>query len=64
MNEMSKEDALALSKAAGIEIHEPELTEVQHNLNAILQTMDEIDIPSFNTLEPLPIIIPQDPLYG
>ena len=38
MNEMSKEDALALSKAAGIEIHEPELTEVQHNLNAILQT--------------------------
>ena len=64
MNEMSKEDALALCKAAGIEIHEPELTEVQHNLNAILQTMDDIDIPSVNVLEPLPIIIPQDPLYG
>ena len=47
-------------KAAGLEIGEPELTEVYYNLNAILQAMEDIDVPELSAQEPLPIIIPQD----
>lgn len=60
MSSLSKEEIRALGKAAGLEICEPELTEVYYNLNAILKAMEDIDIPDLNTHEPLPIIIPQD----
>ena len=60
MNSLGNEEIYALGKAAGLEIHEPELTEVYYNLNAILKAMEDIDIPDLNTQEPLPIIIPQD----
>ena len=60
MSSLGKEEIYALGKAAGLEICEPELTEVYYNLNAILQAMEDIDVPELNTEEPLPIIIPQD----
>lgn len=60
MSSLRKEDIYSLGKAAGLDICEPELTEVYYNLNAILQAMEDIDFPDLNTQEPLPIIIPQD----
>ena len=61
MSSLDKEEIRALGKAAGLEICDPELTEVYYNLNAILQAMEDIDVPGLNEQEPLPIIIPQDP---
>ena len=60
MSGLGKEEIRALGKAAGLEICEPELTEVYYNLNAILQALEDIDVPDLNAQEPLPIIVPQD----
>jgi hypothetical protein len=48
-----------LARAVNLEIKEPELTHVAHSLNAILEAMDNIDIPGLNSVEPLPIILPE-----
>ena len=60
MSSLGKEEIYALGKAVGLEICDPELTEVYYNLNAILKAMEDIDVPDLNTQEPSPIIIPQD----
>jgi hypothetical protein len=33
---------------------------VTYSLNAILELMEEIDVPEVNSVEPLPIILPQE----
>jgi len=48
----------ALGRAVGLDIQEPELTEVAYSLNAILEMMDEIEVPGVNAVEPLPLILP------
>jgi Asp-tRNA(Asn)/Glu-tRNA(Gln) amidotransferase C subunit len=60
MAELSNEDIKALGRAVDLEIQEPELTQVGYSLNAILEAMDQIDIPGLNSVEPLPIILPKD----
>ena len=64
MSSLGKSEILALGKAAGLEIGEPELTEVFYNLNAILKAMNDVDIADLNDQEPLPIIIPSEALDG
>jgi len=58
MAKLSREDIQALARAVNLEIREPELTDVAYSLNAILEAMDNIDIPGLNAIEPLPIILP------
>ena len=60
MSSLTNEEVLAIAKAVDLEIHEPELTQVRHSLNAILEGMDQVDIPGLNAQEPLPIIPPQE----
>ena len=60
MSNLTNEEVLAIAKAVDLEIHEPELTQVRHSLNAILEGMDQVDIPGLNAQEPLPIIPPQE----
>ena len=60
MSSLTNEEVLAIAKAVDLEIHEPELTQVRHGLNAILEGMDQVDIPGLNSQEPLPIIPPQE----
>jgi len=60
MAELSNEDIKALGRAVDLDIQEPELTQVAYSLNAILEAMDQIDIPGLNSIEPLPIILPVD----
>ena len=58
MEELSNRDVQALGRAVGLDIQEPELTQVAHSLNAILESMSEIDLPGLNMVEPLPIRTP------
>ena len=58
MEELSNGDVQALGRAVGLDIQEPELTQVAHSLNAILESLAEIDLPGLNLVEPLPIHAP------
>ena len=42
MEDLTNLEVRALGRAVGLDIQEPELTEVAHSLNAILEMMDEI----------------------
>ncbi len=58
MEDLTNPDIQALGRAVGLDIQEPELTEVAYSLNAILEMMDEIEVPGVNAVEPLPLILP------
>lgn len=58
MADLSKADIQSLARAVGLEIQEPELTEVMHSLNALLESLDAINPPGLDEVEPLPIILP------
>ena len=58
MPDLSNEEIRALGKSVGLDIQEPELTQVGYSLNAILEAMASIDAPGANAAEPLPLILP------
>ena len=58
MADLTKDEVKALGHAVGLEIKDPELTEVTYSLNAILEALDEINPPGLADVEPLPIILP------
>ena len=58
MADLSKSDIQSLARAVGLDIQEPELTEVMHSLNALLESLDAINPPGLDEVEPLPIILP------
>ncbi len=58
MADLTKEEVTALGHAVGLEIQDPELTEVTYSLNALLEALDGINPPGLENVEPLPIILP------
>jgi hypothetical protein len=58
MADLSKDEVRALGHAVGLEIQDPELTEVTYSLNALLGALDAINPPGLENIEPLPIILP------
>ena len=58
MPDLSNEEIHALGRSVGLDIQEPELTQVGYSLNAILEAMASIDAPGINAVEPLPLILP------
>ncbi len=58
MADLSKEEVKALGHAVGLEIEDPELTEVAYSINALLEALDQINPPGLADVEPLPIILP------
>ena len=60
MEDLTNPEIQALGRAVGLDIQEPELTEVAYSLNAILEMIDEIEVPGVNAVEPLPLILPAD----
>ena len=58
MEDLTNLEVQGLGRAVGLDIQETELTEVAHSLNAILDMMDEIELPGVNAVEPLPLILP------
>ena len=59
MDDLNREEIQALGRAVGLDIQEPDLTEVMHSLNAMLEGLDKINPPGLESVEPLPIILPQ-----
>ena len=57
MADLTNDEICALGHAVGLDIQEPELTQVGYGLNAILEAMAAIDIPGANLVEPLPLIL-------
>lgn len=60
MSSLTNEEVLAIARAVDLEIHEPDLSQVRYSLNAILEAMDQVDIPDLNAQEPIPIIPPRE----
>jgi hypothetical protein len=58
MQELTKEEVRGLGHAVGLDIQDPELTEVTYSLNALLEDLDRINPPGLETVEPLPILLP------
>ncbi len=58
MADLTKDEIRALGHAVGLEIQDPELTEVMYSLNALLEALDQINPPGLDSVEPLPIIMP------
>ena len=58
MQELTKEEVRGLGHAVGLDIQDPELTEVTYSLNALLEALDRINPPGLETVEPLPILLP------
>ena len=58
MADLTKEEIRAMGHAVGLEIEDPELTEVMYSLNALLEALDQINPPGLENVEPLPIIMP------
>ena len=58
MTDLTKDEIKAMGHAVGLEINDPELTEVTYSLNALLESLDQINPPGLDSVEPLPIIIP------
>ena len=59
MEDLNREEIQALGRAVGLDIQEPDLTEVMHSLNSMLEGLDKINPPGLESVEPLPIILPQ-----
>jgi Asp-tRNA(Asn)/Glu-tRNA(Gln) amidotransferase C subunit len=58
MADLTKDEIRAMGHAVGLEIQDPELTEVMYSLNALLEALDQINPPGLENVEPLPIIVP------
>ena len=58
MADLTKDEVRAMGHAVGLEIQDPELTEVMYSLNALLEALDQINPPGLENVEPLPIIMP------
>ena len=56
MPELTNQEIQALGRAVGLDIQEPELTQVGYSLNAILEAMAAIEVPGINAVEPLPLL--------
>lgn len=56
MRELSPEDLRPLAKAAGLEISDSDLLSVAHHLNALLETVEDIEAPGLELVEPMPVL--------
>lgn len=61
MADLTEAEILALAKAANVTIPPALVTEVAYSLNALLEALDNIDVPGIDEVEPLPIILPPTP---
>ncbi len=55
MDDLTKEEVVALGHAVGLEIQDPELTEITYSLNALLEALDAINPPGWRTLKLYPL---------
>lgn len=56
MNDLTNDETQALAKAVGLTLHEPELSQATHSLNAIREEMAGINPPGFNLEEYVAVV--------
>ena len=61
MADLTPEQTKAMGVAAGLDITDEDLIEVTHSLNAILETLAEVNPEGLENIEPLPIHLPANP---
>ncbi|MCH8744181.1 MAG: hypothetical protein IIB31_00885 [Chloroflexi bacterium] len=61
MADLTESEILALAKASGVNIPPELLAEVGYSLNGLLETLNQVDVPGLDAVEPLPIVIPTAP---
>jgi hypothetical protein len=60
MADLSTDDIETLARAVGLDVAEPMLTELTHNLNALREMIESLNPPGLDAVEPLPIIPPHE----
>lgn len=60
MTDLTNYDVQALAKAVSLTLEEPELSQVTHSLNAMLESMATIDPSGFNLEEYVAVTQPAD----
>lgn len=60
MADLNNEEIQALAKAVGLTLSEPELSQVTHSLNAMLEEMAAVNPPGFNLEEYVAVVQPAD----
>ena len=60
MSDLNNDEIQVLAKAVGLHLQEPELSQVTHSLNAMLEEMAAINPPGFNLEEYVAVTIPAD----
>ena len=61
MADLTESEILALAKASRVTIPLELLAEVGYSLNGLLETLNQVDVPGLDAVEPLPIVIPTAP---
>jgi Asp-tRNA(Asn)/Glu-tRNA(Gln) amidotransferase C subunit len=60
MPDLTNEDVQALAKAVNLTLTEPELSQVTHSLNAMLESIATIEVPGLNLEEYVAVSQPAD----
>ena len=60
MTDLNNDEIQALAKAVGLSLREPELSQVTHSLNAMLEEMAAINPPGFSHEEYVAVVQPAD----
>ena len=60
MPDLAPDEVKSLGRAVGLDIAEPLLTEVTHNLNALKDLLESVNPPGLDQVEPLPIVPPHE----
>ena len=56
MADLNNDEIRALAKAVDLTLQEPELSQVTHSLNAMLDEMAKINLPGFNLEEYVAVV--------
>jgi len=57
MSELNEDEIRTLAKSVSLDIKDSDITDVAHSLNAMLETIKQINPEGINSVEPLPIIL-------
>jgi hypothetical protein len=60
MADLSIDEIKGLARAMDLQLPEALLAEVGHNLNALRELIDEVEVTGLEQIEPLPIIPPHE----
>lgn len=60
MADLSQDEVKSLGRAVGLDLAEPLLTEVTHNLNALKDLLESVNPAGLDQVEPLPIVPPHE----